>query len=1056
MSSQCNKQKKYDRIVLAVFAILFIFIVFFFNECVIADDLTTTSETAGIGNYSLVLPDTVDDVSYDVSLHLVRYYDDGSLIWGSSDEVYYIEIKDSEGNLTSSGNYKFSYSSDNAKYQPELYVALSGVAPGSTITVYNIQIERIEYSSTGELMWTNYSLTQMETYVTCTTTSNKVSLDSAIPATLGVGETFTHTASIEEEAITVSTRTTTDIFETIGGEYDLLYFLSNYNVVSLDEIQSYHIVGPIIAQNTASRTETSPESGEITSVLYASDYSAGISSYVGQLTSLTADSSLSALQLNYGFDIIIDSTFEEPFLYTSETGIWIDEVAQGDEWIDYIGLGEDIKALDAYFLSPNAYGMQETYQNDEFINFEKLESVLIQASEDILTYGDAETTSDTGVFTRYEFNAEDETITIVKGEEKTVYTSSDSEYSNWVSSATNTSGTRLTINAEESWTITNSKDLVEVNIIMPEDYDYYSNPYLFPTTINFSEEYVNPIIVGGVTYSQFPFTLINGAEFTATIGEDGEYSEVSNKIIWNFPNVETTEDGNNKLITVGTSQNIAGHIIAPQAEFWNIGVDSNGNTSWGGGNINGTIIVKSFYSGESEMHMWPYTGAYEEAVVYGVEALKTLDEAVPSGEYVFLLSLIEGDTYEGLLNSNFPMSAASSTSTGYVKFSSLAFEQTGTYSFILQEDTSSDTATDNITYDLSQYQIDITVSSTTSGDTTTYYISEVKEHLIVDSDGNNITDELLDTDTYDSSTGTDIEDTTDMSKIDITFNNTTTEGTVNVTLTKQSTTGHVLSGAKFYVTEMTSSTDTTRPSGGYSTSVTSNTSGVISITDLEHETYYMLQEYEAPSGYQLGEGYWILYINEKGFLEITEMDGAEEITNNIIHNELEETSSLDITLTKKNQMNNTLSGIGFTVERVIVNSYGVPEEVIGGYEEYYTTDENGTFTITGLEADHIYMITEDSDTIPEDHETYTGYWLIEVTGNPLHPSAELSYTITEYDEYHNVVGIITNDTLMNVKIEFVLPETGGIGTTIFYIVGASIMITALILRKKRILKEYKI
>lgn len=1043
-----------------------------------ADELisTTWNITEGIGSYSIVLPSESDgDETYSVTFSIVRNYDDGSYVYPSTDEVYYVEVVNADGSVNEeiSAYYKFLYVYNSTYDYPELTETISNIPAGSTVYVNNIQVEKIEYDAWGGLLWTNYSQTYMRTSIVNSDSENTniVLIDDEVTLKqLMVGEVISQSSVVYEQEETAFVRETSETLLTVHNElfgtsftsYEgndfLTHLLSTYNVVSLDEIHSTHIVGPIISQNVAERTT---ENGSVEGFLAASDYSNGVPSYIGEFSTYGSDGSEQiGVQLNYGFDSSQNSNFTAPYLYSDVSNLLIELVGDTNSLQDYYIVNDEDEAVEV--VSANNTGYTETYQNDNYINFTSLETALQNVSEYILENGNAE---DYEEYIRFAFDSgtegtvESSTIYVYEDDVLVATITSSNgitydgrDFESFVSEATYMSsgtGIRLTINMEESWTIINAVNLEEVNMILPDDYDYYDNPYLLPTTINFECEYINPayydIDVDGdgetesVLHSRMPFTLINGTEFTASLGENGEYGEVGNKIIWNMPNVVTdSETGDNRLTVFYTSHNIAGHIIAPSAEFWNYDEDGN----WLGGNLNGTAIVKSFYSGIMEMHMWAYSGLAEEAVVYGVSALKTVNDSTPEKSYTFLLDVVyedDGSIPDGVMNNNFPMIATSSTENGVITFSSLAFNEADTYSFILKEDTSLDTATDNVTYDLTQYRIDITVgiSSESDAETTIYEITKVAKYKITDSFGNELeTPELMESNAY-----------------SFIFNNTTSlEGTVSLTLYKKCSTGHTLSGAKFYITEMNED-GTEVITNGYFESVTSDTYGNIVISGLEKGKYYKIEEYEAPYGHVKSDGYWVAYISSNGFLEsITAMDGADDISENLtIYNDPEAWAHLDLTLTKSNEFNDLLSGVNFRLQRVVIDSNGEPQIVIDGYDEVYETAEDGTFTMEDLEAGHIYMLTEIST--PYGHKTFYGYWLIEVTGNSLFPSEALTYTITEYDKDNRVVTTITDDIILNEVIDFVLPTTGGIGTTIFYIVGASMIGMAFMLYIFKIIKK---
>ncbi len=973
------------------------------------------------GSVSFTLPDQEQEETYNVVLYLYKLDLNGAVLNPSTDEVMQITTS-VDGVLQTSTPTAFKVTWREDLGINVVQVTLSKVAAGSTLDISGILVQFIEYDSNNNIQWYSYDKACFGIDVTNdNNAAQKITIEGGSPFEVFANQTTTVAYHLDA----AEAQTTTDTFLSLTGQtdYNLLFLLNNYNVVSFDDIESEHIVGPIIAADYARRTteEVGVKDADANEnlPLAASDYSRGMFSYAGRLDSYS-NGTLSSLTMNYWFDRVHTTDFIAPYFYTKVDGIAIDTVGS----IENVVLETNADGITPYFLSPNDSGAQSTYQNNDFIDFEAMAAAIVQDSQDILTNGGLEST--------------------VQESERYVYkdgvvTLNDVEVEGRISTAqTSTAGVQLLVNAGESWMIETSENLEVINFVHPDDYDYYTNPYLPATTVNFVESVINPIIIDGVSHSQFPDILINGEQLLAYTGENGEYGEVGNKIIWNLPNVVTTEDGVNRLVTFADGQNIPGHIIAPQAEFWNYSTDG---SYWEGGNINGCVIVKSFYSGAAEMHMWPYDGAAEQAVLFHVEALKTVDGNEPTYMYEFELDVVrdaDGNIPDGIMNTSFPMMASSNLDEafgdiGAVWFSSIAFDKEGTYSFIVKEVVPENPTVGNVDYDLSQYLIEVTVASTAVDDTTTYEISYVVQKLIVDEDGN-------------VQTEAEIQESTS-SRLNITFNNKITEGTVDIHFTKVCETGHLLAGAKFYVTEMTSATDETLPTGGYFESVISDISGDIAITNLEKGTYYKLIEYEAPSGHIKADGYWILYINENGYLEsITPMDGAQELVDNTIVNAAITSMHLDLTLTKANQVGETIAGVDFRVQRVVIEN-GVPVVVANGYDETVQSDADGTFTIYDLETEHIYMLTETST--PDEHVEHDGYWLITVEGDDKSLSQTLTYTIVEYSASHTIVSTATNDVIYNQKLVFSLPDTGGMGSAPLRMAGAGCLFVGVVLYQKR-------
>ena len=135
-----------------------------------------------------------------------------------------------------------------------------------------------------------------------------------------------------------------------------------------------------------------------------------------------------------------------------------------------------------------------------------------------------------------------------------------------------------------------------------------------------------------------------------------------------------------------------------------------------------------------------------------------------------------------------------------------------------------------------------------------------------------------------------------------------------------------------------------------------------------------------------------------------------------------------------------LNGVAVKLTKV-EDTEGVPTYMVDNASEAdtITTDENGKFIIVGLDAD-LYKLHET--------EAPAGY-------NKL--ASDLTVDIVKtYNEQTKVVSYeINNADPATIEVEnktgAILPETGGIGTTIFYVVGGVLMAAALIVlvSKKR-------
>ena len=166
-------------------------------------------------------------------------------------------------------------------------------------------------------------------------------------------------------------------------------------------------------------------------------------------------------------------------------------------------------------------------------------------------------------------------------------------------------------------------------------------------------------------------------------------------------------------------------------------------------------------------------------------------------------------------------------------------------------------------------------------------------------------------------------------------------------------------------------------------------------------------------------------------------------------------------INKVDQNNQALKGAKFTLKKVKVDENGNPtEEVVKTYT-YSEEDDTTTFTFKGLD-DGTYKL--------EETETPSGYNTIEpivFTVNAVHSinnwdGTNRTYVLTSLNGT-KVTGEITltpsadkgtlTTNVVNKK-GTILPSTGGIGTTVFYVTGAILMLGAgvLLVSRKRVSK----
>ncbi|WP_409967811.1 SpaA isopeptide-forming pilin-related protein [Bengtsoniella intestinalis] len=933
--------------------------------------------TAGCGHLEVTMPSGTDSM-YTVKLTLNRTSTGDSFYTLTNTEQYLVTLTFANG-TTEERAVALEQSS-----WPDLVGSISNIPAGTTVTVKNILVE------TGDgTVWGDFVDTFVFLEISSSDITERVVLEeNALTMQEGAVTQFEVDTSGDVSLVQNLTDDTflnrDDPYASEDGSYSLQYLLSNYNVVSLKDIEATHIVGPIISQYSAYRTgDAYTGATHDGSDLVASDYSRGVSSYVGQPVSLTTNANTSAVQLGYGFDNE-DADFTPPHFYTRETNIdglgfiSVSEVTENWETKNYIHLSSTGES----FLSPNNMGvvdnhdmwgvMQDektyTYQNDDFIDFEAMWSSIQAESLNLLTTGalDGETT-----------------VNVIYD-----------------------AVTDLELEAGKSYLIKDATHLETVNIILPEDYDFFVNPWLPPTIISFEGNTINPAVYQGLAVSQFPETLVNGEQLATLQGHGGEYSEVGNRIVWNLPNVVTTGT-TNRLVTYAEGVNIAGHIVAPNAEFWNI----NSSGAWEGGNLNGTAIVADFHSGNMEMHMWAYGGWTEKSTYVSLEVAKTFtngDLADQSFQFTLTPADDRTETQLGELY-DFPLVATTNTS-GMAYFEPLVFEDSGEYAFYVEEVIPEETGA--VTYDTSRYLVELSIlAEHTMDDNGTYVTTYTNTctYTLLDNAGNQEASALHFTNVQEVPQET------------------------AYSFTKVDSAANPLAGATFVLVDAD-------PAGNetvWETPLDSQISGVDGLVTFEgllpESTYYM-KESVAPEGYILPTGYWVLVVDAYGVITVTAMENAPTITDKQLVNTLMDAPLATVTLSKENQYGVGLEGAEFLVERVYsMNAHVVVE---GAYSATYTSDAQGQMIFTDLPLDGVYRITEqvapDGYTLPFN----VNYWIVEVVTDS---TQEAGYSVTLYavdivDDGYDLTVLDNDFTLLNMDV-YVLPSTGGQGTTVYYVAG---------------------
>lgn len=445
-------------------------------------------------------------------------------------------------------------------------------------------------------------------------------------------------------------RVTDDTFISNGGQYDLGYILNHYNVFSFNELEGTHIIGPVIVRDTALRTRINDQPG---GRLVVSDYSQGVSSYIGNIKAQDYDTEVS---LNYYFDLS-DLSFITPILYTDFTNNLFHEDHSG--WVKIINYVDEFFK---HFIGPNNYGYGNILQNDYYIDFDNAKELLNDQSSHYMEHRDV----------------------------LRVSPDLDSGY--------------LAIDVGYNYIIENSEYLRVIDILFPEGYDpknhlfeYNTNLHIEGTSLissgmKFEEGTIltknNTLFtmptdvyptINNQIHQYFPVVLVDGVAFDGGggIGDGFEYGEGSG-IVFNMPNL------NSNPITFQQLSDIYGHIIAPNNDFYNY-YPFEDTFKWGGGNLNGGIICNSFHAGLMEIHMWPYNDnpTLNHGIELNIEALKKVEHGnIEDYVFTFELDLIEGNKEN--ISTTFPL-YTTNQSNGYIQFDSFCINSVGTYSFSLKE-----------------------------------------------------------------------------------------------------------------------------------------------------------------------------------------------------------------------------------------------------------------------------------------------------------------------------------------------------------------------------------
>ncbi|MFI3210841.1 MAG: SpaA isopeptide-forming pilin-related protein, partial [Peptostreptococcaceae bacterium] len=333
-----------------------------------------------------------------------------------------------------------------------------------------------------------------------------------------------------------------------------------------------------------------------TGVLIASDYSNGISSYVGNL--LENKINVSSFNINYDFENQIDENGNlvldenpKPNLYTKLTGNTVTVEKEADNITDnyyFYSNGNKI-------VGPNNYGKSPIMTNDNYIDFDLAKKDIIESASKLIEGPTIEFPEETEKL-KQGYNH------IVKPDENGY----------------------LKLQVGYDYIIKDSDKLNIIDLIYPEGYDPKTRPYPVPTHINIVGDSL-PISgqnfngfdlqpygwlgerrlgqINGEYFQFMPIIFVDSMPFNAGGGQ-GEGSEFGyiNNIVFNLPNIKT-DNGGHKVNLRDLISGFLGHIIAPNAEFY---MYDRANGQIVGGDMNGSAIVDSWHSGEVEVHMWPY------------------------------------------------------------------------------------------------------------------------------------------------------------------------------------------------------------------------------------------------------------------------------------------------------------------------------------------------------------------------------------------------------------------------------------------------------------------
>lgn len=477
------------------------------------------------------------------------------------------------------------------------------------------------------------------------------------------------------------------------------------------------------------------------------------------------------------------------------------------------------------YISPNNHGHGNVLQNDCFIDFDDARQLILEESKSWINQ---------------------ENVIEVSPDLNTGYLSIDAGY---------------------SYKVIHADYLRIIDIVFPDGYDATGNLFPYNTTIHIEEDSLlssgmyfetyeitttsnttftmprdtYPMILDEV-HQFFPVVLVNGIVFNGGGGHgDGfEFGDGSG-VIFNMPNL------NQNPIMFQQLSDILGHIVAPNNDFYNY-YPVNDGVMWGGGNLNGCVIANEFHAGIMEMHMWPYHEEYPNleqlSVPITISALKELiNNDLSLFTFDFKIELLSTHLAQ-YIDCTFPI-YTTSDSLGQIEFEEMIVNEVGQYVFLVSEVHGS---YENIQYDTNMYKVVIVVEN-------------IEDKLVVSKTIYNQFDEL--------NTQEILFSNEYIHYYDLEF--------YKVDALEQSL---FLEGATFLLTNTVTYEEVI---------VTSTKEGIVYFDQLICGERYYLEEIEAPNGYYLIDGYWIIdseYVDGEVVITIDQSNHTiQDISQGLIFNE---------------------------------------------------------------------------------------------------------------------------------------------------------------------------